>query len=187
MRALVYAFVAVVGICGAVVFGIILYQKANYPYGRRPCAMRCTEQALFNYASDHDGSFPNSERGHLDALQKLYPGYSPRGDELAGVSGNINEVIETLARGEPLTPEICSWHYVRGLKTNDHPRLAILWESKSGVFGNGRRSPNGSRPVLLLSGDITNVAEKDWSEFRKEQERLGSSLANRTSGANGVQ
>ena len=172
MRAIAYVFAGVVAICGAVVFGIIVYQKANYPYGRRPCAMRCTEQALFNYAYDHDGWFPNSEKGPHDALQKLYPGYLPRGDELAGVSGNINEVIETLARGQSLTSELCSWHYVRGLRTNDHPSLALLWESRSGVFGNGRRCPNGSRPVLLLNANITNVAEKDWPEFLKEQESL---------------
>lgn len=129
--------------------------------------MRSVHAALMTYAHDHDGVLPVSDKGPLDALQKLYPEYIPMGRELAGLSGDIDGVEQSLKLGEPLTQKLSSWVYVSGLKNSDNPQLAVLWESRAGYFANGKRNPSGGRVVILLGGDITNVPVARWGDFLK--------------------
>lgn len=124
------------------------------------------------YANDHEGWLPKSDKGALDALQKLYPEYCPSGKELAGLSGDIDAVVQNLQSGQPLTERLTSWVYVPGLKDNDDPNIAVLWESKAGIFANGKHDPSGARVAILLSGDITNIPAADWDSFVKQQEQL---------------
>lgn len=143
-----------------------------YPYGRRPCSLRCIHGALVTYASEHHGKFPASTDGNLSALSRLYPEFTPSGIELAGLSGDIKGTIAALQKGVPLTENLSSWVYVQGFSIHDDPRIAILWESRQGLFSNGRKNLFGGRAVLLIGGDITNVPAADWPRFLEKQEKI---------------
>jgi hypothetical protein len=141
--------------------------------------------ALLNYASDHDGWFPNSAKGPLDALQKLYPEYAPSGIELSGISGNIDATVAALRNNTPLDQSLTSWVYMQGFRKDDDPNLAVLWELRGGLYPDGRRNSLGGHAVLLIGGDITNVPAADWESFMKQQEQLRTAVqTKRAAGTN---
>lgn len=155
-------------------FALILFVtwKVMFPYGHRPAVLRSMYFALMTYASDHNGKFPDDSTDNYSALRKLYPQYVKKPMELAGVSGNAQKMERALKEGVALNNSCTSWVYVPGLTTNDDPRIAILWESKEGLFPNGKRNKFGGRAVLLLGGVITNVPSDAWSDFLKNQSEL---------------
>ena len=113
-KLLLVALLVVAG-CAAVV----LYRKVTFPYGHRAAVLRSMYFALLNYASEHDGRFPTSEKGNYDALQKLYPEYAPSGIELAGISGNVDAVVAALRNKAPLDQSLTSWVYMQGFTKDD--------------------------------------------------------------------
>ncbi|NLH71563.1 MAG: hypothetical protein GX456_00755 [Verrucomicrobia bacterium] len=149
-------------------------QRYWYPYGRRPggISLPGIYGSLLTFAGEHNGWFPRSDKNSYDALQQLYDSYCPSGKELAGVSGNIAAVTDALRKGKPLDASLTSWVYVPGFRIGDPQDIAILWESKPGLFYDGRRNDFGGHAVLLLGGDITNVPAADWESFLKHQEQL---------------
>lgn len=138
----------------------------------RGTAMRSVYQACMLFANDNGGVLPSGAGHPLDALRVLHPKYLRSGRELAGLSGDRDLVVSALQNGQPLTPSISSWVYVPGLRTNDEPKIAVLWETKTGMLANGTRIRQQTRPVILLNGDITNVSISDWSAFLKQQEQF---------------
>jgi hypothetical protein len=126
---------------------------------------------LQNYAADHNGCFPQSEKGPYAALQKLYPRYSD-GQGLAGLSGDVHATVECLKNGEPLTSNLTSWVYIQGLKNTDNPKLAIFWEARGGVYANGQKDVSGGHCVMLLNGEAGQISGADWTNFLEQQERL---------------
>ena len=167
--AMIRAGIAVLVAMGLAAFATYEYM---YPFGHRSCTLPCMHSALFAYAADHYGHFPEGDKGPYDALAKLYPEYTPSGIELAGVSGNVRDVVEALRKGTPFNKALTSWVYVPGLQKDDPHDIAILWESRSGLYSNGRRNSFGGHAVLLIGGDITNVPAANWEKFLKDQERL---------------
>jgi hypothetical protein len=155
-----------IGLCCEIAFA---YHRYMYQFGYRTCTLRCVQSALLVYAGEHQGNFPYSEKGPYDAIRKLYPEYTPTGIELAGVSGNVENVVRVLRENLPFDQSATSWVYVQGLRQDDNTDLAILWESKGGLYANGKRSPSGSHAVLLLGGDVTNVSSVDWAKFLSDQ------------------
>jgi len=145
-----------------------------YPYGRKEGAVSLPGLylSLLAYAGDHGGWFPYSDKGPYDALQKLYDSYCPSGKELAGVSGDSKAVATALRGGKSLDASVSSWVYIQGLRLGDPERLALVWESRPGLYWNGRRNSSGARAVLLINGDITNVAAADWIGFLMWQEQM---------------
>ncbi len=95
-----------------------------------------------------------------------------RGQELAGVSGNVDAVTDALRKGKPLMRLGQVGVYVQGFRMGDPGNVAILWESKPGLYYDGRKNDFGGRAVLLLNGDITNVPAADWAGFLKQQGEL---------------
>jgi len=164
--------VALAVVAGGVmtVVGVSLYRKSVYPHGHRPAALLSMYMDLRNYAAEHDGNFPVSTKGGLDALQQLYPQYAT-GIELAGISGDGEATVAALSHGSPLDPSLTSWVYAQGLRVDDDPDLALLWESKGGLSPNGRRNEFGGHAVVLVGSDITNVPAMDWDNYLKEQEQ----------------
>jgi hypothetical protein len=161
-------------IVGVLVFeGISKYRKYLYPYGRvwGGVSLPGLFGSLLAYAGDHDGWFPRSNKGPYDALQQLYP-YCPSGRELAGVSGNADAVSNALRNGKSLDASLTSWVYVPGFRRDDPEDLAMVWESKPGLYWNGKRNNFGGRAVLLVGGNITNVPAADWAGFLKQQEEM---------------
>ena len=130
--------------------------------------------ALLAYASEHYGNFPDSNKGSYDALQKLYPEFSAAGIELAGISGDTEAVVAALSRQTSLNQSLTSWVYLQGFKNDDDPNIAILWESRGGLYPNGRRNFFGGHAVLFIGGVITNIPAADWENFMKQQEKLRS-------------
>ena len=157
----------------AMTIGVYRYQ---YPFGQRRCALACMCSSLLSYAMEHNGRFPYSENGPHAALEKLYPDFAPSGRELAGISGNIRSVKLALEKKLGLGTNLTSWVYHQGLTINDHGTIAILWESRAGLYANGRRNSFGGRAVLLIDGTITNVSENDWPSFIRKQARLRKSV-----------
>jgi hypothetical protein len=151
--------------------GLYAYIRFMYPFGDRPGTLTIMHGALLTYAQDHGGWFPSSKKGGLDALRHLYPQYCPTGKELAGVSGNIDEVVKALREGRGLD-RFRSWVYSPGFRVDDDPCIAVLWESRGGLYSSGWRNFNGGHSVLLVRGDITNVPGAAWNTFLKSQEVL---------------
>ncbi len=161
-------------IVGVLAFeGISRYRKYLYPYGQRGGGVSLP--GLFGtflvYAGDHGGWFPRSDKGPYDALRQLEP-YCVNGVELAGVTGNADAVSNALRSGKSLDASLTSWVYVPGFRRDDPEDLAMVWESKPGVYWNGKRNNFGGRAVLLVGGNITNVPAADWTGFLKQQEEL---------------
>lgn len=146
--------------------------RQAYPYGSRPAAFQIMHTALMNYANEHDGWLPDDEGGPYSALSKLYPSYCPLGRELAGLSGDPDQVQQMLSSGVKLTKQLTSWEYVNGLHRDDDPRIAVLWEGKPGLTSTGRRSEDGSRAVLLLDGSVSNIGLPAWNRFLSNQSQM---------------
>jgi hypothetical protein len=140
------------------------------PSGNRVAFMRSVHVALMNYAADNGGAFPAGDDSYA-AFAKLYPDYSDVGAELAGLSGSIHAVTNSLVRGVSIS-NLTSWVYIPGLQEGDDMRIAILWESMPGLTQAGRTSSQRTRPVLLLDGSITNVPLANWEVFLECQARF---------------
>ena len=143
-----------------------------YPFGRRAALLPSMWGGLSAYASDHGGWFPDSKFGAYDALTMLYRSNYCTSDELAGVSGDINAARSALGRGDVLTETTTSWMYSPGLRIDDRPDVAILWERTAGYYWNGRRNMFGGRPVLFVTGNVSNVPASEWQPFLHHQDEL---------------
>jgi len=176
MRLSGYAKVGLAILCIllACLLAVTALQRYRYPYGKRPggISLPGVYGSLVAYAGEHNGWFPRSDKDSYNALQQLYDSYCSSGKELAGVSGNIAAVADALRKGEPLDASLTSWVYVPGFRIGDPQNIAILWESKPGLFYDGRRNNFRGHAVLLIGGDITNVPAADWESFLKQQEQL---------------
>jgi len=159
-----------VSIIGVVVTGIVACKEAPVSFGHREAFMRVIDSELANYAAHNDGCFPNGHDSYA-ALAKLHPDYCEAGSELAGLSGNIQQVTNALAKGVSIS-NLTSWVYIPGLREGDDPRIAILWESMAGLTQAGKVSSQKTRPVLLLDRSITNVPAANWESFTKQQEQF---------------
>jgi len=156
------------------VSAVVGYRVYLYPHGRRPggVSLPGVYGALLTYAQEHNGWFPDSDQGQYRALQLLYNEYCPSGRELAGVSGNPDRTADALRSGTALSSNLSSWVYVPGLRSDDPGALAILWDSKPGLYHDGRRNSFGGRAVLFASGSISNVPAMDWDRFERKQREL---------------
>jgi hypothetical protein len=75
-----------------------------------------------------------------------------------------------------------SWVYVSGLHQDDPPSTAILWESRFGLYRNGKRNGFEGRSVLFINGAISNIARQDWDSFLKQQSYLSNAYRVNRSG-----
>lgn len=157
------------------VCGIALARIFWRPYGHREAYMRIVDKLLHDYARDHGGALPDGPDGY-SALAKLYPAYSTTGAELAGLSGDISCVTNSLRLGRSIS-NCTSFQYVPGLHETDNPRLAVLWEKRGHLLASGAVCLLATRPVLLLSSNFTNVPIARWAEFERQQALLRHALA----------
>ena len=156
-----------------IILGLVLtywqgYRHA-YPYGSQPAALPILLNALRSYAMDHSNRFPDIGGDPYRSLQALYPGYiSP--DYLAGISGDHKGTKRQILGGGHLNSNISSLVYVPGLSLTNDPQTAILWERRTGVAFNGRRSPG--RPVGFISGEVKQIPDTEWRIFLSNQAAL---------------
>ena len=134
--------------------------------------------ALRAYAADHHQSFPNTNWDPYQSLEVLYPNYIS-GKYLAGLSRDPSRTELALRNGEHLAPENCSLVYFPGLFATDDQRIAVVWESQTGIAFNGRSHPG--RAVGLISSEVKQVSDAEWERFLSSQASLRqSALHSRT-------
>src|SRR4051812_7625524 len=150
----------VVLLCVACVLAAVGGYRWMYPYGSKCCIVPLIWMGLASYAANNEGSFPDDPRGPLAALSKLYPDYFKLGDEevLAGLSGDADEARRALRGSEALNATGSSWIYQPGLKDDDDPRRALIWEREFGIMPNGKRDFKRRRVVLLVKGETVFIA-----------------------------
>ena len=85
--------------------------------------------ALRSYATDHGGFFPTGGHSPEESLALLCTAqYGVSAEMLAADVTAIDSINDSVARGVPLAPDLCAWHYVEGLRMGEDPKLALLWE-----------------------------------------------------------
>ncbi len=129
--------------------------------------------ALEYFAHEHGSWFPNQGNGPVQCLQALYPNLEP---ELAGISGNREETMRRLRDGQPIDESVSSWIYFPGLRLDDDPSVALIWESKSGVGINGRRREGHA--VGFVDGSFKQISSSQWSDFIRSQQKLREAILN---------
>ncbi|MBX9623099.1 MAG: hypothetical protein K2X82_04720 [Gemmataceae bacterium] len=170
---LVAAGVILAGLAAAG-YGWHCYQ---YPYGRSHSCDKQLAGALLQYADRHGGWFPQGEATPEASLSLLYrddPSWVSA-ELIRGKTVPAEVVQDRIARGELLSPEMCGWHYVEGLRADDDRRLALFWD-KAGLGHNGERLSDGGHYVGLVGGDITYIPGAEWEAFLDEQQQLRAAL-----------
>lgn len=120
---------------------------------------------------DQGGYFPADLLAPMTVHQLQRAGI---GHELAGLSGNVTETLRRVRAGEPLDGQVSSWIYWPGLRADEAPGLAILWDRKGGLDADGRRA--GGRAVGFADGTYRLIPESQWPAFVREQNQLRSEV-----------
>ncbi len=162
-------------VCVAAVLGGGVYYMYCYPYGLRPAYLPSMLAALRDYAGANGGAFPAGDNGPLEALRKLYPAYMPNSHLLAGLSGDRKLINMVLKSGERLPEAASSWVYWPGLTLDDDENIAIIWESRSGLLFNGKRSYGHA--VGYIRGNLYQVPDSEWPAFLTRQDGLRRAVA----------
>ena len=166
-----------------IVAAVLHLYRWSRPYGDRTGFIQGTLLGLRRYAAEHEGWFPKSAGTPLKCLQELNPKYLDDPVLLAGVSGNIEQLKQTLRDNRPLDETVSSWVYWPGFKEDDKigtNLIAILWEKKEGVSGSGKRTKGIA--VGLSNGSWRQVSLAEWNEFQAEQGRLRAELVAKRKG-----
>ncbi len=130
--------------------------------------------ALRAYAQDHGGRFPSGESSPEASLSLLYRERLIDAANLRGKTVPEAVVVSRLESGQLLSPELCGWHYVEGLRTDGDPRIALFWD-KVGLGHNGERLAGGGHVVTFVSGPPRHIPAAEWEGFLSEQQNLLSS------------
>ena len=169
LRRIALVFLILLSGFGLLFGGAHVYMRWKYPYGWSHCCDKGLMLSLYQYAEDHGGAYPAGEATPEASLSLLYPKYADA-NLLRGKIVPEDVVQAVLDRGERLGPDTCGWHYVEGLRRDDDPRLAIVWD-KVGLGHNGERNSDGGRTVQFVHFHEYIPGAK-WAEFVREQERL---------------
>ena len=129
--------------------------------------------ALRSYAQDNDGDFPGGENS-LQALSLIYPDYIKHVQHLAGISGDEKLAERLIASGRKLDSVSSSWIYHLGLRSDDLPNIAIIWESREGLGFNGKRA--AGHAVGFVDGSMRQIHSSKWRAFCEEQQILRSEV-----------
>jgi hypothetical protein len=167
MRSLRFWTIGTLLVAGAV---LGLYRWA-FPCGQRTCYLPCVRLGLVKYAYDHDGWFPSEGDDAFRSLTNLFPHYV-YAEMLAGLSGNTRETENRVARGLGLTSAESSWVYQTGLRMHDSEEIALLWDRRGGIRGNGLRMRAGDHVVAFVSGEIMLIPREEWNTFTNRQAAL---------------
>ena len=176
------------GIIALFVLAIICVYCWYWPYGQRSCAVPCMLAALRSYADDNKGWFPVGKGDALKSLALLYPKYiGPRADLLAGISGDRSVVDALVKSGGEISGNISSWVYFDGLRVDDDPSLALIYERHTGLHFNGSRGVAGNHVVGFVDGSFSEIPDKLWSDWLAKQNiKRKQTLSSRSKSAENV-
>lgn len=157
----------------------IAVYRFQFPHGSRPACLPIMLQALSTYSASNQGKYPYGNGSSFAALLELYPSYLVYSEPLAGLCGDRELLKRDLAKGFGLSSNSCSWIYWPGLRSDDDPEIALIWERESGIGFNGQKM--SGHAVGFIGGDMRQVPDRDWDEFVRRQEIVrGNALRNRT-------
>ena len=91
---------------------------------------------------------------------------------LTGKCLSLEVVKAALAKNGELGPASCGWHYVEGLREDDDPEIAIVWDKATGLGHNGDRVAGLEHEVVFLDGSHRYVYKAEWPEHIEGQKRL---------------
>jgi len=148
-----------------------VWYREHYPYGWSHSCDSQLDCALRQYAQTQGGWFPKGEATPEASLSLLYREGLANEWLLHGKTAPRQLVKEILERGDLLGPETCGWHYVEGLRLDDHPQLALFWD-KVGLGHNGERLSTPGRWVYFGGGSREFIPADQWEAFLEGQRRL---------------
>jgi hypothetical protein len=168
----------------AVVGGRIWY-RYTFPYGWSHACSKGLGLGLRMYSGENDHWLPHGAATPEASLSLLYRN-DP--DTALWVLGGKNipreRVQATFARDGILSPATCGWHYVEGLRDDDDPQIAVVWDKVFGLGHNGERKRGMMHEVVLLDGANQYVSKDQWPKFIADQkERLEKVIADRSTNA----
>ena len=130
---------------------------------------------------DHYGWFPHGLESPEASFSILESNNPPM---LAWIRGkNIPLAVAKAAweRDGHLGPDSCGWHYIEGLREDDDPTIAVVWDKPWGLGHNGQRIRGLGRSIVLLDCVKSGIMLKDWPKFAMEQrEKIAKVIASRT-------
>lgn len=166
-----------------IIGGTFVWFKMTYPYGASHCCSAGIGLSLRQYAMEHEGWLPHGLSTPEASFSLLETNGPPMLEWLRGK--NIPLTVAKLAweRDGHLGPESCGWHYIEGLRDDDDPTIAVVWDKAWGLGHNGQRIRGFARAIVLLDGSHSGKMLKDWPQFATEQrEKIAKVIASRPSG-----
>jgi hypothetical protein len=99
---------------------------------------------------------------------------------LAGLSGDVKLLKTQISQGRKITETASSWVYWPGLRSDDNPEIALIWERRSGLRFNGSRAHG--REVGFVGGYMRQVPDQEWDSFLQKQQQLRQNALTRRKG-----
>jgi hypothetical protein len=162
------------------IMGIIVILIAGWFWLRPERHQHCIKSATFillEYAGNHGGTYPKSDRGWGDALLSLGSGTTDTEwvRYFVGVDDDGAHLIRALKTGEDVIEENCTRIYIQGLTEKSQPGIAILFDRESVKGGDHFRGLPGQdllREVITINGVHRMIKDADWPAFVAQQREL---------------
>lgn len=140
----------------------------------------CIKSAIFilaDYAGDHGGAYPESDRGWGDAMLSFASGPDDTNwvRYFVGVDDDGAHLIRALKTGEDVIEDQCTRIYVQGLTEKSAPGTAILFDRESVKGGDHFRGLPGQkrlREVITVAGTHQMIQDAQWPSFVARQREL---------------
>jgi len=175
--------IALISIAVVICVGAFAWWKVwpKYPYGVSHSCSKALGLELRLYANDHDGWYPYGMKTPEASLSLLCTNNSSVQGILRGKHLPQEVVDRALANNGLLGPASCGWHYIEGLREEDDPQLAVLWDRIIGLDHNGRLKSGLQHEVITVDGSMQYISKQNWPAFVQQQKRLlAETAANRT-------
>jgi len=150
------------------------YWRYTYPYGYSHSCSKSLGTSLRMYADDNFGWLPHGQATAEASLSTLMKSDDTVRNLLRGKHIQQKVVDQALRRDGVLGPESCGWHYVEGLREDDDPQTAVIWDKVTGLWHNGNRRSGSSimHEIIRLDGAMEFISRERWPEFVAEQKKL---------------
>jgi len=160
--------------------GIVVISIVAWFMSRPKSHQHCIKSAIFTlaeYASEHGGEYPKSEKGWGDAMLSFASGPDDTGwvRYFVGVDDDGAYLIRALKTGEDVMEDRCTRIYVQGLTEKSSPGIAILFDRNSVKGGDHFRGLPGQKPlreVITVEGSHQMIRDEQWHSFVARQREL---------------
>jgi hypothetical protein len=170
-----------VGILMLTIAGGKIWLRYKFPYGYSHSCSAGLGIGLRMYADNHEGWLPHGQTTPEESLGLLAKDDMTTAMWVLGGKNVPHKTLEAaLAPGGVFSPESCGWHYIEGLREDDDPQIAVVWDKVTGLGHNGERRRGLAHEVVLLDCSHTYIFQAQWPQFiADEKERLAKVMASR--------